>query len=136
MRLLAMAVAVLLAGRGADAHTQLVAATPPADAVVAAAPREVVLEFSEPVQALPARWFPAGGGAPIEATPLARGAKLVFPVPAGLGTGTQVLSWRVVSADGHPVGGSLVFSIGARSGTARAFAASGAGLAAAAGRSP
>jgi copper transport protein len=29
--------------------------------------------------------------------------------------GTHVLSWRVISADGHPVGGSLMFSIGAPS---------------------
>ncbi|MCG5482007.1 MAG: copper resistance protein CopC, partial [Ensifer alkalisoli] len=31
--------------------------------------------------------------------------------PTGLGRGTHVLSWRVISADGHPVGGSVVFSI-------------------------
>ena len=108
-------IAALLAGGGAQAHTQLVAATPPANAVVADAPADVVLEFSEPVQALPARWFPANGGAPIEATPRVEGARLAFPVPAGLGAGTQTLSWRVVSADGHPVGGSYVFSIGAQS---------------------
>ncbi len=29
--------------------------------------------------------------------------------------GTYVLSWRVISADGHPVGGSVLFSIGAPS---------------------
>ncbi|TGT50256.1 copper resistance protein CopC, partial [Mesorhizobium sp. M00.F.Ca.ET.170.01.1.1] len=29
--------------------------------------------------------------------------------------GTHVLSWRVVSVDGHPVGGSALFSIGAPS---------------------
>ena len=29
--------------------------------------------------------------------------------------GTHVLSWRVISADGHPVGGALMFSIGAPS---------------------
>jgi copper transport protein len=29
-----------------------------------------------------------------------------------LKTGTHTLSWRVISADGHPVGGSIVFSIG------------------------
>ena len=29
--------------------------------------------------------------------------------------GTHVLVWRVVSEDGHPVGGSLVFSLGAPS---------------------
>src|SRR5262249_9186758 len=30
--------------------------------------------------------------------------------------GTHLLSWRVISADGHPVGGTLMFSIGAPSG--------------------
>ena len=34
---------------------------------------------------------------------------------AGLRRGTHVLSWRVISADGHPVAGSLMFSIGAPS---------------------
>ncbi|MCY1552454.1 CopC domain protein [compost metagenome] len=42
--------------------------------------------------------------------------KLVVETPKGLGVGTYVLSWRVVSEDGHPVGGSVVFSIGAPSG--------------------
>ena len=32
--------------------------------------------------------------------------------PPALRRGTHVLSWRVISADGHPVGGSLVFSVG------------------------
>jgi copper transport protein len=32
--------------------------------------------------------------------------------PPALQRGTHVLSWRVISADGHPVGGSLVFSVG------------------------
>ena len=32
-----------------------------------------------------------------------------------LADGTHVLVWRIVSADGHPVGGSLVFSVGAPS---------------------
>src|SRR5262245_35113451 len=32
--------------------------------------------------------------------------------PPALRRGTHVLSWRVVSADGHPVGGSVVFSVG------------------------
>src|SRR4029453_15244182 len=37
---------------------------------------------------------------------------LDIQVPQGLGNGTHVLSWRVVSEDGHPIGGSIVFSIG------------------------
>ena len=36
----------------------------------------------------------------------------VTVTPPALRRGTHVLSWRVISADGHPVGGSLVFSVG------------------------
>lgn len=115
--LLAALLAALPAGRAA-AHAQLVAAEPPANAVLAEPPAEVVLEFSEPVEPLVLRWFPAGGAAPLPAQPRAEGSRLVLPVPAGLGEGTQILSWRVVSADGHPVAGSHVFSIGTASGTA------------------
>ena len=35
--------------------------------------------------------------------------------PASLGRGTFVLGWFVVSADGHPISGSLSFSVGERS---------------------
>ena len=38
-----------------------------------------------------------------------------FTTPDGLGAGTHVLTWRVVSEDGHPVAGSTLFSIGAPS---------------------
>src|SRR5262249_13187458 len=33
-------------------------------------------------------------------------------LPAGLPQGTQIVSYRVISADGHPVVGSITFSIG------------------------
>ena len=39
-------------------------------------------------------------------------------LPERLPRGTQVLSYRVVSQDGHPVAGSLMFSIGAVTGNA------------------
>src|SRR3546814_16848039 len=38
---------------------------------------------------------------------------LILPVPAYLPPGTHLISWRVASLDGHPVGGTFVFSIGA-----------------------
>ncbi|MGN6461150.1 MAG: CopD family protein, partial [Pseudolabrys sp.] len=47
--------------------------------------------------------------------PVDGGATLRIPV-SGLARGTHVLSWRVVSADGHPVGGALLFSIGTPTG--------------------
>jgi hypothetical protein len=42
---------------------------------------------------------------------------LIAPV-SGLHTGSYRLVWRVVSADGHPVDGSFVFSVGAASAAA------------------
>ena len=45
------------------------------------------------------------------------GETIVIMLPENLPRGTQVVSYRVISADGHPVGGSMVFSIGAVTGT-------------------
>ena len=121
MRLFALVclVAALVAGGRAAAHAQLVAADPAAGTVVAEMPAEVVLRFNEPVAVLSARWFPPTG-APIDVAPRADGTTLLVPVPDGLGEGTHTLSWRVVSADGHPLGASHVFSVGAPSAAAAA----------------
>ena len=43
---------------------------------------------------------------------------VVITLPDDLPRGTQVVSYRVVSQDGHPVAGSLVFSIGVVTGAA------------------
>jgi methionine-rich copper-binding protein CopC len=66
-------IAALLGGGRAFAHAQLVGAEPAAGAVIAAAPDRVTLTFSEPVRPLAARWFPSGGGAPVDAAPRAEG---------------------------------------------------------------
>ena len=68
-------IAALLGGGRASAHAQLVAADPAAGAVVAEAPAAVTLTFSEPVRPLAARWFPPGGGPPVEAAPQAEGER-------------------------------------------------------------
>lgn len=132
LALLCLIVALLGGGR-AFAHAQLVTADPAAGAVVSGAPDVVTLTFSEPVRPLAARWFPSGGGVAVSVAPRAEGERLVVPVPAGIGRGTLLLSWRVVSADGHPVGGSHVFSVGAPTAAADAPVA-GSAWAAAAGR--
>ena len=45
---------------------------------------------------------------------------VVIALPDDLPRGTQIVSYRVVSQDGHPVAGSLVFSIGVVTGGAAA----------------
>jgi copper transport protein len=113
LALVAALVAALAAAR-AEAHAELVAADPTAGSVVAVAPATATLSFSEPVAPLALRWFRSGAAA-IEVQGRGDGDRLVVPLPPGQAAGTLVLSWRVVSADGHPVAGSHVFSVGAPS---------------------
>lgn len=110
------ALAVALAGTAAFAHASLNSADPADGAVLAAAPQELRLVFSEPVSPLALRLIgPDGGTRALDRFEL-RDRTVVIAVPEKLVAGTHVLSWRVVSADGHPVGGSVVFSVGAPSG--------------------
>jgi len=98
----------------ASAHATLVKAEPADGAVVAAAPPLLRLTFNEPVSPLAIRLIGPDGRAVTLGNIAAANAGIAVAVPA-LQDGTHVLSWRVVSADGHPVGGALVFSIGAPS---------------------
>jgi copper transport protein len=134
LRALATALLLALAAGGALAHAQLQASDPAADAVLETAPAEVRLTFSEPVAPLVLRWI-APGGTESEVDARTAGQALAVTPPPDLGRGTHLLSWRVVSTDGHPVGGTFAFSIGAPSAapsTAADVAAGTARLAAAA----
>lgn len=104
------------------AHAQLRGADPAAGAILEVAPAEVVLTFNEPIGPLQARWFAPDGSAE-DAEARADGPRLIVTPPAGLAEGTHALSWRVMSDDGHPVGGTHVFSIGVETGAPRASAA-------------
>ena len=44
--------------------------------------------------------------------PTVDGRTVTLPIPAGLPEGPYVLTWRVVSSDGHPVSGALSFGVG------------------------
>ena len=114
LRVLAAALLLALAAGGARAHAQLQASDPAADAVLEAAPAELTLTFSEPVAPLVLRWI-APGGAETEVAARTAGQMLAVTPPPKLEPGTHLLSWRVVSTDGHPIGGTFAFSIGAPS---------------------
>lgn len=109
-------------GGTAHAHAALVSSEPADGAVIAAAPSRLTLTFNQPVSPLVLRLLPPDGKfSELQAT-AERESSLAVTFPSGLREGTHVLSWRVVSLDGHPVGGSVVFSIGAPS-TSREIAA-------------
>lgn len=115
---LGIALALLVAalpGRGAHAHAVLLESSPPADAVLAEAPRQIVLRFNEPIRPVVVRLLIADGAESIELGRLeAVDTELRATPPAGLRDGSYVLSYRVTSADGHPVVGSFMFTVGAR----------------------
>lgn len=111
MRHLLTAILLVLLPVQAMAHAQLRASDPGEGAVLAAVPGRLALEFNEPVSVLVLRLIaPDGSATELDGT--ARNATVLAVPPEGLGAGTWLLSWRVVSSDGHPVGGTLTFHIG------------------------
>src|SRR6516225_3844528 len=117
-RLIALLIALAPANE-ACAHASLVKAVPADGAVMPLPPATLTLTFNEPVSPLVVRLI-GPDGAPIAPTAVtAQDTTVTISAPPALRRGTHVLSWRVISADGHPVGGSLMFSIGARSSAAQ-----------------
>jgi copper transport protein len=111
--LLSVLLACLAQPRSASAHASLVGSQPVEGAVLAEAPATLGLSFNEPVSPLVVRLIGPGGEA-LTAAVRAENSTLTI-VPPPLRRGSYVLSWRVISADGHPVGGAVLFSVGAQS---------------------
>ena len=98
----------------AEAHAALLKTDPPAGSVLATPPRQIRLEFSEPVQL-------RFGGVRVFDRKLGRvdrgearlAAPAVVVVDVGpLARGPYIVAWRVISADTHPVRGTFSFSVG------------------------
>lgn len=115
--LIALVGAVVAGISGAHAHAGLVSTSPSDGAVLDVAPSRYEMTFSEPVSPLRIVLVgPDGSSRDLSGASLS-GNTLGVAAPDDMGRGTHVLSWRVVSADGHPVAGSVVFSIGSASAT-------------------
>jgi copper transport protein len=115
MRLVAAAAALLLVVCGSNsalAHASLVATEPRDGSMVAQAPSTVRLRFNEPVTPAVIRVIDSNGTTRNDAAVHATDETIEITLPTGLPAGTQVISYRVISADGHPVAGSMMFSVG------------------------
>ncbi len=118
-RRLALAVLTLAAclwgGLPACAHATLESATPEPDARLAESPPWLELVFSERIDAKGAvlRVLAPDGRTAADgpAEPFAGGRGVRIPLP-DLGDGVYTVSYRIVSADGHPVSGAYVFTVG------------------------
>lgn len=107
------ALAVLCVPSSASAHAAVVDTNPVDGSVLDSPPRSVTVTFNESIRlpAEAARLYDAKGKR-LAATATATGTRLSVDTPDRLADGTVVLVWRVVSADGHPIAGSLTYSVG------------------------
>ena len=109
---LAVLLSVIVMPTLALAHAALVGADPADGAMLAESPGRLSLTFSEPVSPLVLTLIRPDGSRDALTSFRLRDQTVEIDAPGKLGQGTHVLNWRVVSADGHPIGGSLLFSIG------------------------
>ncbi|HWU62314.1 MAG TPA: copper resistance protein CopC [Ensifer sp.] len=107
--------ALILLPTFALAHAQLITSDPADGAVVATAPATFTLTFNEPVSPITIKLARPDGSVSLVDTVRTDGPTVVVTPPAGLGNGSYALSYRVISEDGHPVGGTVGFAIGAAS---------------------
>lgn len=101
----------------AQAHAAVVRTNPEAGSVLTDAPPQVVITFSEAVTPVDARISvisPAGKRID-SGRPFQTGNDLHIPVRTDVPGGTYLVSYRVISADTHPVGGGFTYAVGAPS---------------------
>jgi copper transport protein len=105
---------ILLAGP-ASAHAELLKTSPHNGQRLATAPTEITLTFSESVGIVNGglRLINSTTGDQVETPqPYAVGNTVRWPMPADLADGAYLVSWRMISADSHPVSGAFSFGVG------------------------
>jgi copper transport protein len=113
-------IVAVFAGVGvASAHAELVSSDPQPGAVLDAAPKNITLTFSEPVEiSLGAIRLFDGTGTSIDISaarhPEGHADLVQIDLPP-LANGSFVVDWRVVSADSHPVHAAFTFQVGPES---------------------
>ena len=125
--LLALALAALAFPAVAGAHATVQRTVPERGAALQQAPPEVRFEFNEPVEAAfgAVRVFDAKGNEVHDGAafhPGGRSKAIAVKLRRGLGEGGYTATFRVISADGHPVSGGIVFGVGEGAGGGKTVA--------------
>lgn len=98
-------------GGGAYAHSELISSTPTDGEALASVPSTVTLQFNEAISPAGLQVVAQGPQGPVTlGTPVIEGATVQVPWPGDAPGGDYRVAYRVVSADGHPIDGSLGFS--------------------------
>lgn len=97
----------------AAAHAELDSSTPANGAELKRAPNEVRLFFSEPVRPVRKTFtLTDDAGDPLSVVePTGTSRTLATKLPAKLGPGFYLLSFRVISVDNHPIEASIAFNV-------------------------
>lgn len=118
-------VLVALAASPAAAHTELISSSPADGATLSSPPQRVTLTFGEDLLAsgdeLVAR--DAQGTAVALGDSRVDGAQLSAAWPQAADAGTYRVAYRAVASDGHPLEGSVTFTVTAASPTGQASTA-------------
>jgi copper transport protein len=98
------------------AHAALVSSSPAAGSRSPTSPETVRLVFSEPMEPNLGRVTLTGSDGRVVTLRVAGDPRdvhsIIATVPGTLAAGAYRVRWRVVSADGHPIGGTFSFGVG------------------------
>ena len=114
LAVVALMATALIVGQGtALAHDVLLNTDPADGGQVSASPQEVRLSFNEPVQPGYDTVTVVGPGQTYwtDAPPQIAGSTVIEPVHPLGPTGSYVVSYRILSHDGHPVEGKVTFTL-------------------------
>ncbi|HEY3672450.1 MAG TPA: copper resistance protein CopC [Acidimicrobiia bacterium] len=113
--LAAIVLFVAVTATAASAHAVLLQTTPTSGQILSQAPKTISLRYNEPVEANlgSVRLYDTSGQRIDTSGPSKPSAEEVtVAVRKKLGPGAYVVTWRVISADSHPVQGSFTFQVG------------------------
>jgi copper transport protein len=115
---IAVVLAALAAAPSTFAHATLQQSSPAGNAIVRESPPTVTLQFSEAVETAfgSIRVYDCGGER-VDSGKVDRPSEssVAVNLDRKLPAGTYTVTWRVISADSHPVAGAFVFSVKAAS---------------------
>ncbi|WP_162802221.1 copper resistance CopC family protein [Ornithinimicrobium murale] len=113
LTLLVAGAMLLGAGSAAQAHDQLTDSSPAAGEELSSPPSEVHLTFSGEVLELGAvvTVLDDDGGTWEAGEPVIDGQSVTAPLTEGMPGGAYEIQWRVSSSDGHPISGSIPFTV-------------------------
>lgn len=115
---IALLLACLLGFAGAapaQAHDQLIQSSPAPEAALDASPTDITLSYSANIMDIGPMIVlqDAAGQDWATGEPIIDGTTVTSTIDDALPDGSYAINWRVVSSDGHPITGTIPFTVGA-----------------------